>query len=212
MSKLNTVHFKIVLNTNVGTINEKKADIIADKFKEDFPIKVSQEKQGLGNVFYLANPLTKEAILVEENKVTYQIDSEARVEPNFVTIKENLKKLYSTLLLDEDAEVIIHYIGSTAATTENAMEESTTKLSAGQEIKQQMENLKGIGLRFLIEHRTGLWEYKVEPLINDPRFYFIEMICNINKQKSIDEIVHVAEESYIDFNEKKLGALKLLGI
>lgn len=212
MSRINTKHFKIVLNANVGIINDKKAETLTKVFENEFQLKMLQEQQPVSSVFVLANPNLREAILIDSNKITYQIESEESITPDFGAIKEKLQKIYDTLLLDDVSVGVVHYVGQAFAKSYNAMNESIENFSGGSNLREQMPNLKGIGLRFLLEHHTGIWEYKVEPFISDISSYFIEMICNIGNPQKVEEIVHIAEEAYIDFNDKKLNALETLGV
>lgn len=206
-----TKHLKIVLNSNVGNINQKKADSLAEVFNDDFEVKIMQD-QPIGTVFILANPSNREALVIEPNKVTYQIDSETTIIPSFDKIIKNVEKLYNTLLLDDQCTGLLHFVGSIEAQNGNSMSSSLDKFLPNQELKGLIDNLKGLGLRFLVEHHTGIWEYKVEPLINDPRLFFVEMICNVNKPLTINEIIELAREYHSDYTDRKLNVLGILGI
>lgn len=211
MAMLKTKHFKIVINTNVGNINQKKADSLANAFNNGFEVKMLQE-QPFGNVFILANPINREALIIDPSKITYQMDSEDTIVPDFEKIKENLKVIFDTLLLDENTTGLIHYVGQVESKDENSMTNSLRKFLPHQDLANDFKNLKGLGLRFLFEHHTGLWEYKVEPHINDVRYFFVEMICNVNTGLHINDITKIANEYYNDFTDSKINVLEILGI
>ncbi len=208
---LSTKHFKIVFNVNIGNINEKKANSLSNVFDAAFEVKMLQE-QPFGNVFVLSNPTNREALIIDPGKITYQLESEENISPNFESINKFFQNIFDTLLLEENATGLIHLIGTVPSKNENSMSDSLTNFLPSQNFETHINNLKGIGLRFLIEHHTGVWEYKVEPQINDTRFFFIEMINNINKNIHFSETINIAQEYFNDFNDRKLNVLNQLNI
>ncbi|MGP9074798.1 hypothetical protein ACSYHE_03290 [Geobacillus thermodenitrificans subsp. calidus] len=211
-SQIQVTHFKLIFNVPVGILNRKKADTLSQKFVKKFEVRLLQE-QPTGSVFILANPQNREALAVEPNRIIYQFDSEASVTVDFSKISLNLKDLFDILMLEETVQAAIHVVGTIPSAENNAMSESLKKLMPNSDlVKEHMGNLKGVGLRFLLEHHTGLWEYKIEPYIRKPSHYFLEMICNIDKPSHIMDIVDTAASAFNDFIDGKREVLNTYGI
>jgi hypothetical protein len=210
VEKIGTRLFKIAIRSNVGNMNEKRAEALSGQFTEKFEVRILQE-QPIGKAFVLANPSKREVILIEQGSITYQIESETDINVDFEKINEYLSTIFTTLLLDEQCEGLVHIMGNIKAKTLNSMDESIN-IFVKEQTSNIIPNLKGAGIRFLINHETGIWEYKVEPFINNSEFFFLEMICNITQQLSISDIVGIAGSSFVDFRENKTGVLESLGI
>lgn len=210
MEKIGAKLFKIVFNTQIGNINEKRAEALARIFDGKFEMRIMQD-QPLGKVFILANPLKREVLLIEPQSITYQLEAEESVEPNFTFINETIKNVYEVLLLDDLGPALVHIFGQEASKDGDAMLQSIELLQQN-EISKSIPNLKGVGIRYIMDHETGLWEYKVEPFINNPKMFWIEMICNINTPLSSLDVIGLAEGAFVNFTVEKTEVLRGLGI
>lgn len=210
MEELKTSLFKIVLNCQIGEINQKKADSISKVLGEKFEAKILQE-QPFGKAFILANPSRREVVLIAPNSITYQIESEESVSVDSPKVNNYLRTILDSLLTDDTCTGLIHIIGKVQSKSLNSMEDSIN-IFANDEIAERIPRLKGVGIRYIIEENIGLWEYKIEPFISNPKEFFIEMICNINTEIVVSDIIGVAEHAHADFTTGKKGVLECLRI
>lgn len=194
MSKLFLRSFRLNITVPVGPISEKKVQKIQQVLGEEFPLAT-----GVDNVStMLVNPTKQAVLLFAPQQVTFGLDGE-NVNPDFEYMKSTIYVAIEALLVDPIGKAGIHIVGNYPY-YKSSMDDSFKFLSIPKkELQAGLAGLKGVGLRFLIDRGEDTWEYKVEPLIKNPNFYFLEAICGITKDLPLDDIIKIAEEAYTYF-------------
>jgi hypothetical protein len=186
--------FRINIIAPVGPIGEAKIRKLQEVL-EGFSIEAKIEPGGI----ILLHPESRGTLVLAPQQITLGFDQDELV-PNFEFIRETFSKMFETLLLDPVGQSTVQIMGTIAVETGSSMENSIKRFALSSEpATYGITGLKGVGLRFLIDHEPDIWEFKVEPFIKDESFYFLEAICGNNQTLTLEQILAVSQEAYTSF-------------
>lgn len=160
-----------------------------------------QEDQNL----IFINPEKGSNLVLTPRQITIGFDGDNFIF-DFEWLGHEMSKVFDVLLLDKKGSPLVHLIGHYPSNGISSMEKSLEAFLPGQKetLKKAWPNLMGLGLRFLEKHGNDIWEFKLEPFIRDPRFYFLEGIFN-HQEVPLDVIPQLAEKAYTYFKENLWG-------
>jgi hypothetical protein len=189
----------IVINTQIGTINDTKIKVLKDKLgSERFPLIGRQEG---APIVLMTNPNTREALVLAPNLIQVNIEGD-NVNPQFEKIENDLKKISEILMLDNKLPYTLRVAAHYPAESPNAFDQSLAFVRDN--ITDDFPELKGIGLRFLWEQDQNIWEFKLEPFINDGKYFFIEFLGGSKEGASIEDIIRIAIDMIKKMSDKFL--------
>lgn len=145
----------------------------------------------------------KNTISVGSAKIIYTITSDE----NFEHI---LKEIYDSLLIDEDNSFNIQFVKNIPA-IRDSFAESKDKFSPNV-LKKDWKELRGTGYRFItksVEDDGAFWDFRVEPLFSDEKFFYLGGMHNFKKTARLEEIVeyYKNDKLYFDDYVKKIKTL-----
>lgn len=188
--------YRLQLMANVGPVNEKKEQMVHEKFKSRYPI---LGKEQSGNGFVMMGNEGKSIILVQNNRIIFQ-HAEQPTQVPFEQLSDDVAALSDILLLDDNCAAHTYMVGIDDCPSSSSLEASKTFLEYGDDESfiSEFPELRGIGLRFFTQNNEDAWEFKIEPLVNDPTKYFFEASC-AHKVLPRDEVISESKRSYTYF-------------
>ncbi|WP_333594577.1 hypothetical protein [Anaerospora hongkongensis] len=189
MGKINLKNTRINISAPVGVLTEAKIKKIEEEFVNgDFQILNQIQNQ----ILFLGNPETGTSLLIASSQISVGFEGA----PDFDWAFDSLTKVFNAMLLDSVGSSAIHIIGHVESEG-SAMDSSLgfTRVQAS-EIKAAYPSLAGVGLRFIEKHGDDIWEFKVEPLLKDEKFYHIEGVFNYKEKNDLKVITENAKAAY----------------
>lgn len=188
---------QIDLSQNFGEIGNKKIELLKKEL-EDFYTEVQQINNGV----ILVNKEQESHLLITNNQVSLYYNDINDEEDFYVKaeFKNIIEKVFNKLLLEDEVKAVstITYL---IEETNNTMEKSKEILTDNDKYSfiDDKEEIKGIGYRFIQENEVSLSEFKIEPLISNDKYWFIETRINFNEQNTINNILNEIEEKLKNF-------------
>lgn len=192
--------------TPIGALNDAKLEKLQEVFAARFPL-IGRQEGGESTV--LVNPNARKSIVIAADRIIleYNGDNVSVGEEDISQISDDLHALSVTLLLNKSFSFAVNLVAHARSAEGNALVASMKALSESNE----WNNLSGVGLRLLFE-REDIWEYKLEPLLSDRAFYFLEAICNTTTASlhNIKQLIEEAMQFIVAQNNKaiELGYLR----
>ena len=203
---MNVVLLSLTFYTPVGTLNEKRKATLCDAFKEDYPMAGEVSPFGF---FSLFNNGISERIVFSESDFSLIFESQT-LNPDFSKVKTTVKKVFDILLLDHSKKGIFKAVGSISS-QKNTMEFSLENFVSDQS-KIFADSIKamGVGLRFLLKKDVSIWEFKIEPKVDNNSSFYTELNANLNSS-DLDDLLRKMEETFVDFRINYNELLKTSG-
>lgn len=191
---MNIISFSINIVAPVGVLGDTKVKKLHESLKDYLPIVASVDMQNA----VLVNPEKPAILIVNPGQITINMEGQ-NIYPDFDYFMSLLHQTFDTLLLDSLVTGGIRIVGHIPF-TEDTMDYSFNFITTKKEdLIPGIKGLRGVGLRFLLDHGQDMWEYKVEPFIKDPRSFFIEAICGFSQPITIENVIETAKEAYTYF-------------
>lgn len=193
MPELLTRGFRLNITAPIGVLTEPKVKALQERLQELFPIVAGFDDQ---NAIF-ANPEKQQVLVVLPQQLTFGVDgSDIGGLIDFDIMQETFSRAFEALLLERKGVHTTQIMGTYDANG-TSMDCSFALLRDKREnLAQGISGLKGVGLRFLIDHGDDVWEYKLEPFIKDPKFYFAEALCAVKQEMSLEEIIVTSKQVY----------------
>jgi len=189
---LTVTDVKITFMKDLGELSEKKLNQINDEIKVFYP---SFGKFPFG--FLYANNDTRQQLIIAPGQLT--VDAQANI--NFDSIKTIVNKVFDILLLDSPTISVIVCTGLISH-GESAFSKSLSFLE--ENLKGKVETLgmiNGIGLRFFTNKEGEKGEFKIEPFVRDPSYFYVERIIQ-NDMMPLSEALESCNRTYMGFKEE----------
>lgn len=191
MIQLFVKSFRINIGVPFGVLNETKLGKIKEKLGDDFTIFAPTG----GQAAFITNSKKHSVIVLAPNQLSFGFDGE-NVIPDFEYVFDIIQSIFDLVLLEPVGPSGIQIVGNYNASL-STMEDSFKFLTVDKDILSTgIKGLKGVGLRFLIDHEKDTWEYKVEPFIKNPGIWFAEAICGNNDTLPLTTVIEIAKEAY----------------
>lgn len=183
MEEINWNTVRITVPYNMGKLNEKKMDILTEQLnKNGFTVNARINSPDGAAVFILCQG--KDNLILASNQFTY-INSIEDNKFDWESLEKKIKLILDTLLIDDDLKYVFNFEGDSEA--ENSHEESRKQYIENN--KSISEDIFGVGYRFLIKNENFEGEYKIEPMINDKKKYYYQLILNTLNNGMIDHVI-----------------------
>jgi len=188
MSVMEFRQIQLNLNAPVGPLNDVRRMRIMDAIGEGF----NPQPVPIAGALALVNPMTREAIFLNENQIQYTSDgmpaqfSAARVDDLLGAVRD-------TLLLDDRFPMILQVIAHMDANG-SAFErtvEAFTPLPPNT-LRGYFPGLRGLGLRITFEELPYICDLRIEPLFSDPAYFFIQF--NAGSQQTAQPIDAIVDD------------------
>lgn len=180
---------------SVGPLGEKKILKVKEQLGADFVAVSPHDQPGI----IIVNPSKQIVLILTSQQITFGADGD-NVVPDFDYIRQTLTGVFDVLLLDPICTSSGVQIVGNYSFDGSSMNDSFRLLNADRkELETGIMGIKGVGFRFLIDHNPDTWEYKIEPLIANPSFYFVEAICGNSKALPLNEVINIANNVYANF-------------
>lgn len=170
----------------VGDLSNKKIERLQESLKDKFSI---IDKLQYGGYIFI-NELKKLFLIVTNNQVTLEIRG-VDVTYDKSLLYDIIEKVFDILLLDEETEVLLNIVGlveNTPSTFDKSLE-----FIQNHNI-DNIDNIYGVGYKFFIKDEKYIGELKIEPLVRDDKYFYIQYIMSSNRRKySVREILDDVE-------------------
>lgn len=184
--KWNTV--RVSVPYNMGKLNEKKLDILTEQLNSNgFAVNARINPPDGAAIFILCQG--KDNLILASNQFTY-INSAEENDFDWLGLKKKIKLILDTLLIDDDLKYIFNFEGE-SVTTDSHKESCECYLEKYSDIP---EDVFGVGYRFLIKNENFKGEYKVEPMINDKKKCYYQLILNTINNNTLDYVIECASK------------------
>jgi hypothetical protein len=189
--------FAINLLQPVGKMNEAKLSLLGTTLGKRFPVLASPDDNPA--VYIMLNPSTQESLIVGPNQLSAMVEGDD-VPPNAEEMVGWLEVAVQALVLSGESACSIRYVGHSSASSGNAAQSSMSLLQNSESVIKTMPGTWGVGLRFFRGSDAGdsISEMKIEPLVRDPRLYFVELVHNMSGTPTLREIREAAEELHFE--------------
>lgn len=195
--------------TAVGPITEAKLRIAREALAPSFGVGLLP---GPGHGVLLSEQPDLDAMVLEEQMIMLQRDAEHVEAPDFERWGSHLRTITDRLALEQSAPVTFHYVG-VLASEPGSMAQSLKSLNATPDfVGNGLPPLEGVGLRFLARREADIWEFKLEPFLRDPRYYYLEGICGVGKALALGDVVSGASLSFNMFRSFAIMCKETYGI
>ena len=198
--------FSINLVQPVGKLNDAKIALIRSRMGNRFPLTATPDDNPA--LLFFLNPSQQESLIIGPNQIGVQIEGDD-IAPDIDLMTSWLEDVVSALVLSEVSAFSIRCVAHYSAEGANAAQASLGSLKNSSEIEDLVPDTWGVGLRFLRRGSgtTPMSELKVEPLLHDPSFYFVEAMHNMPETTMLAEVAAVAKHAY---HETKESIMKLI--
>lgn len=179
---------RITVPYNIGNLNEKKIDVLINKLNEN-GMKVSARVNSPNGVIFVLGE-GKDNLILSSDQFTF-ISTIGDNEFKWEEKKEKIKVVLDTFLIDDSLKYVFNVEGN--SDTEDSHKESCTtylKNSNGDIPRDTF----GVGYRFLIKNNDFQGEYKIEPMINDKRKWYYQLILNTNNNETLEHVIENIEK------------------
>lgn len=187
---------KITVKAKLGSLSDSRVAEVHSRLKASFP-RLSRDKQA--GLVLMVDSARLRAVILGTDDFTVSFDKTG-ADPDLTLASQTIKDVLDALLVTGEYEATIRTVGTLPSRTGDSMSE-TLGLSKMHVSGSRWEQLKGIGLRLLYDHEGGLSELKLEPLLMDPTYYYIESIVNLNRPSNPDSITANAGAALADIRE-----------
>lgn len=201
--------FSINLMQPVGKLNDAKIALIRSSTGNRFPLTAIPENNPA--LLFFLNSSGQESLIVGPNQISVQIEGDD-IAPDIDLMTSWLEKVVSALVLNTVSTCSIRCVAHCSVEGTDAAQASLGSLKDLSAITDVIPGVWGVGLRFLRESNdtTTMSELKVEPLLLDPSFYFIEATYNMPETTMLTEVAATAKHAYCEAKESTIKLIRRL--
>lgn len=194
--KNNTLNF--ITYFNIGSLNEKKIKAILDKCSNKY---VHAEVLANNNSLLISNVDNTKQIQVFPNQITINRVNFEDFQNEIQDIQQDIAMIIDALMLEDITNSAVLTITDIQPFNDNTME--FTKSFVPNVLRSSFnENLLGSGFRFFLKGENGLLnEFKIEPLVSNNNYLFIQGIYNY-MNLNCKNLISTLNKNTIDFNNK----------
>ncbi|KGG79637.1 hypothetical protein [Caloranaerobacter azorensis] len=159
----------------VGDLSNKKIEKLQKDLKDKFS---AIDKLQYGGYIFI-NELKNLFLIVTNNQVTLEIRG-VNVTYDKSFLYDILKKVFDILLLDEETEVLLSIVGliKSVSSTFN----KSLKFIENHSI-DNIDSIYGVGYKFFMKEGKYIGELKIEPLVRDDKYFYIQYIMSSNRRE-----------------------------
>lgn len=184
MQKIIWNKVSISFQYNFGQITEKRIKKIVDEINgKGFNI-IANLSPG-PNVAILVEENNKSIVVINDNSITYNIMNIFEQNRN-ASANKNLHILFDALAVDDKNLFVVNAEGQ--GETENSHIESVNYFNEKNYVEKLDDNIYGVGYRFLFRREYYNGEFKIEPMVQNSKYYYYQCIINITLPTTIDEV------------------------
>ena len=181
---INLTAFKITFLKDMGELSQQKMDLLVKEFSVEFPIK---NVLPVGILLFKNSSIERHSLFVSPNQITVSQEG-VNIEPNSKFAKICAKRIYDKFYLGYNCQGICDF-----STLIPGGSLEISKGFAGQDFSD-IPQLKGIGLRFIIEDSEFNGDFRYEPYLPEPSKFFCEMEGRLLKATDIRDVAKKSEE------------------
>jgi hypothetical protein len=200
MYDINITQISVTIPIQLGRITEKMKTRLHEVLSKEVGF-INIGEGSVGIVFLPQN--NQENLVINSDRITYTKLGNNFDNKRFVKI---FTILLDILMLDSNSKFVIDLRG--LIKTDNSHTSSLERFK--ENYSSTLENYKqvyGIGYRFLIDDADSKGEFKIEPLIQDKQFYFLQ---NIIDSKNVLNIENIGSKVNDNINNFKGGYTDLI--
>ncbi|MCS7190010.1 MAG: hypothetical protein NZ843_00240 [Fimbriimonadales bacterium] len=189
MGNLEFRQIQLNLNAPVGPLNDVRRMRIMDAIGEGF----NPQPVPIAGAIALVNPLSREAIFMNENQIQYTCDGmPAQFSPS--RVETLLGAIRDTLLLEDRFPMILQVIAHQDANG-SAFEKTVEAFTPipPTTLRGYFPGLRGLGLRITFEDAPYICDLRIEPLFSDPAYFFIQF--NAGSQQTAQSIAATVDDT-----------------
>lgn len=188
MALLEFRQIQINLNAPVGPLNDVRRARVMEVVGEGF----NPQPLPIAGALALVNPLSREAIFLNENQIQYTCDGmPAHFSPS--RTETLLSAIRDTLLLEDRFPMILQVIAHQDANG-SAFEKTVEAFTPipPNTLRSYFPGLRGLGLRITFEEPPYICDLRIEPLFSDPAYFFIQF--NAGSQQTAQSIAATIDD------------------
>lgn len=181
---LSITNIKITLMKLIGDLSNKKIEKLHEELKSFLPI---VNRLQFGYIF--ANEETGMFLVILDKQVILETrGSEEKFNRN--QVHEIIKIVFDVLLLDEETQVILDVIG----TVKDVKSTFNKSLAFINNINDNMDEIYGVGYKLFIKNEEYIGELRIEPLVKDDTYFYIEYIMSSKGKNKLERILEDVEK------------------
>jgi hypothetical protein len=168
----------------IGDLSNKKIEKLHEELKSFLPI---VNRLQFGYIF--ANEETGMFLVILDKQVILETrGSEEKFNRN--QVHEIIKIVFDVLLLDEETQVILDVIG----TVKDVKSTFNKSLAFINNINDNMDEIYGVGYKLFIKNEEYIGELRIEPLVKDDTYFYIEYIMSSKGKNKLERILEDVEK------------------
>ncbi len=202
MTPIELRQVQITLNAPVGVLTDARRQRVLEALEGAF---VPQPVPFQG-AFAVVNHATREALFLTDAQLQYTAEGEVHFSP--ARVEDLLARIRDGLLLDDRFPLILQVIGHKDANG-SAFERTVDAFTPLPPItmRQYFPGLRGLGLRITFEQSPYVCDLRIEPLFNDPAYFYIQF--NAGSQQTMLSIARAVDDvnDWIDRLQGEINAI-----
>ena len=185
------IGFKINFLKNIGEMSDIKSEMFVKEFANDFP---GKSKIPIGLLLTKSvDRTTLKSLLITPTQITYSQDGNGITDNSAYEIKNYIKKICDKLYLNYKCQATCSFAYIIECEDLKKTSENIFKM----EYKDESA-IAGVGIKILLNSSKIVGEFKYEPYIQDMKYFFASIDCQLVEATDLNEIL---KESELVLNE-----------